>query len=178
MTRIMRIKGNTSITTSLLITFSILSLILIPGSARMIVNIILDKAVFAYGQSSQMNSNSMNPLNLQDIPAKKVHVGDIDIAYKIFGKGNPFLLISGLWGDMNSWPPSTLRSLSLNHTVIIFDNGGIGNTTSGTKPFSIQQFANDTTGLLDSLKIQKADVAVPSANSLIITGKIPGTWLV
>ena len=79
---------------------------------------------------------------------------------------------------MNSWPPSTLRSLSLNHTVIIFDNGGIGNTTSGTKPFSIQQFANDTTGLLDSLKIQKADVAVPSANSLIITGKIPGTWLV
>ena len=48
--------------------------------------------------------------------------------------------------------------LSSNHTVIIFDNRGVGNTTSGTRPFSIQQFANDTVGLLDALKIQKADV--------------------
>ena len=30
--------------------------------------------------------------------------------------------------------------------------------TAGTKPFSIQQFANDTSGLLDALKIQKADI--------------------
>lgn len=31
-------------------------------------------------------------------------------------------------------------------------------TTTGTKPFSIQPFANDTAGLLDALKIQTADV--------------------
>ena len=132
----------------------------------------------AYGQPEQMNSNVTNSLNIQNMPLKKVHVGDIDIAYKVLGKGDPILFVSGLGLDMNGWPSSTLRSLSSNHRVIIFDNRGIGNTTSGTKPFSIQQFANDTTGLLDSLKIQKADVAVPSANSLIITGKIPGTWLV
>jgi len=73
----------------------------------------------------------------------------------VLGKGDPILFVSGLGVDMNGWPPSTLRSLSSNHTVIIFDNRGIGNTTSGTKPFSIQQFANDTAGLLDSLKIKK-----------------------
>ena len=27
---------------------------------------------------------------------KKVHVGDIDIAYKMFGKGDPIILISGV----------------------------------------------------------------------------------
>ena len=45
---------------------------------------------YAYGQASQVNSdknNNANLLNVQNIPAKKVHVGDMDIAYKVFGKG-------------------------------------------------------------------------------------------
>jgi pimeloyl-ACP methyl ester carboxylesterase len=59
---------------------------------------------------------------------------------------------------MDFWPSSLLQELAINHTVIIFDNRGVGNTTAGTNPFSIQQFANDTAGLLAALKIQKADV--------------------
>jgi pimeloyl-ACP methyl ester carboxylesterase len=117
---------------------------------------------YAYGQASQANSdknnNNTNLLNVQNIPAKKVHVEDIDIAYKVFGKGDPFLLISGSGLVMDAWDSFVLRDLSSNHTVIIFDNRGVGNTTAGIKPFSIVQFANDTAGLLDALKIQKADV--------------------
>ena len=120
-----------------------------------------------YGQSDQMNSNITNSLNIQNMPIKKVHVGDIDIAYKVFGKGDPFLLISGSGLTMDAWEPSILKELSSNHTVIIFDNRGVGNTTIGTKPFSIQQFANDTVGLLDALKIQKADVLGFSMASFI-----------
>lgn len=51
-----------------------------------------------------------------------------------------------------------LDKLGSNHTVITFDNRGIGNTTSGDKQFSISQFANDTSGLLDALNVKKADV--------------------
>ncbi|HEX6029017.1 MAG TPA: alpha/beta hydrolase [Nitrososphaeraceae archaeon] len=126
---------------------------------------------FAYGQQqpkNQMNSNNItNPLDIQSIPAKKVHVGDIDIAYKILGKGDPILLISGSGNVMDVWPSSMLQELSSNHTVIIFDNRGVGNTTSGTRPFSIEQFANDTAGLMDALKIQKADVLGFSMASFI-----------
>ena len=116
-----------------------------------------------YGQAIQRISNGNNNINansldIQNIQTKKVHVGDIDIAYKVFGKGEPFLLISGSGLVMDAWDPSILKAISLNHTVIIFDNRGVGNTTVGTKPFSIIQFANDTSGLLDALKIQKADV--------------------
>src|SRR5215467_5666477 len=118
----------------------------------------------AYGQTNQMNSNTFNLLK---IPIKKVHVGDIDIAYKAFGKGYPILLISGSGLAMDQWQQSVLRDLSRNHTVIIFDNRGVGNTTIGTKPFSIQQFANDTVDLLDILKIQKADVLGFSMGSFI-----------
>jgi pimeloyl-ACP methyl ester carboxylesterase len=128
---------------------------------------------FAYGQASQLNSKSTsnnantNSLDVQNIPAKKAHVGDIDIAYKVFGRGEPFLLISGSGLVMDAWDHSILRDLSSNHTVIIFDNRGIGNTTAGTKPFSIIQFAKDTAGLLDALKIQKADVLGFSMGSFI-----------
>ena len=146
-------------------------LLIIPSSAILISNnnnysgnTITD---LAYGQPDQMKSNVTNSLNTQNIPVKKVHVGDIDIAYKTFGKGDPFLLISGAGGTMNAWEPSTLRDLSTNHTVIIFDNRGVGNTTAGTKPFSIQQFAIDTAGLLDALKIQKADVLGFSMGSFV-----------
>lgn len=120
-----------------------------------------------YGQSDQTNLNTPNSLNIQNISLKKVHVGDIDIAYKTFGKGDPFLLISGSGLAMDVWQPSLLTSLSRNHTVIIFDNRGVGNTTIGIKPFSIQQFANDTASLLDVLKIHNADVLGFSMGSFV-----------
>jgi pimeloyl-ACP methyl ester carboxylesterase len=68
---------------------------------------------------------------------------------------------------MDSWEPSILKELSSNHTVIVFDNRGVKNTTTGTKQFSIQQFANDTVGLLDGLKIQKANILGHSMGSII-----------
>ncbi|MGI9012264.1 MAG: alpha/beta fold hydrolase [Nitrososphaeraceae archaeon] len=43
-----------------------------------------------------------------------------------------------------------LKGLSTNHTVIVFDNRGIGSTTIGSKNFTIDQFAVDSAGLLDS----------------------------
>jgi pimeloyl-ACP methyl ester carboxylesterase len=114
---------------------------------------------FAYSQTSSFD--------VQNIPAKKVNVGDVNIAYKVFGKGDPFLLISGSGLVMDAWDPTMLRELSSNHTVIIFDNRGVGNTTAGDKSFSIVQFANDTAGLLDALKIQKADILGYSMVSFI-----------
>jgi pimeloyl-ACP methyl ester carboxylesterase len=144
----------------LIITFSLLI-------ALLIINNYFGPYKFVYGQPNQMNANITNSLNIESIPSKKVHVGDIDIAYKSFGKGDALLLISGSGLVMDAWQPSTLRDLSRNHTVIIFDNRGVGNTTVGTKSFSIQQFANDTVGLLDALKIQKADVLGFSMASFI-----------
>lgn len=147
----------------------VLTIITIPSSTILIPtnNYFGTTTNFAYGQTNQTNSNNANPLNVQNIPVKKVHVGDIDIAYKTFGKGGPILLISGSGFAMDTWQPSLLRDLSRNHTVIIFDNRGVGNTTIGIKSFSIQQFANDTIGLLDALKIQKVDVLGFSMGSFI-----------
>jgi pimeloyl-ACP methyl ester carboxylesterase len=127
---------------------------------------------FAYGQASQMdptrnNNTNANSLDIQNIPVKKVQVGDIDIAYKTFGKGDPILLITGFSFAMDNWDPTLLETLASNHTVIVFDNRGIGNTTSGTTQFSIEQFVNDTAGLLEALNIGKADVLAWSLGGAI-----------
>src|SRR5919205_1472211 len=98
------------------ITLSTFSIILIIAGSFGIMTI-----PFAYSQTSSFD--------VQNIPAKKVHVGDIDIAYKVFGKGDPFLLISGSGLVMEAWDHTILRDLSSNHTVIIFNYYGVGNTT-------------------------------------------------
>ena len=104
-----------------------------------------------------MNSNTTNSVNLQNIHLK-VHVGDIEVAYKMFGKGEPLILFNGASDSMDAWDPSFLKGLASNHTVIVFDQRGIANSTVGSKPYTYPQLANDTAGLLDALKIPKADI--------------------
>jgi pimeloyl-ACP methyl ester carboxylesterase len=49
----------------------------------------------------------------------------------------------------------------------VFDSRGLGNTTTGTKPYTMQLLANDAAGLLNDLKIPKADVMGYSLGSSI-----------
>lgn len=98
---------------------------------------------------------------LDDMPSNNVTVGDINIAYKQLGRqdAKPIILITGASSTMDMWNPLLLEKLiSANYKVIIFENRGVGKSTSGTNEFSISQFANDTRGLLDALGIRKADV--------------------
>jgi alpha/beta hydrolase fold len=105
--------------------------------------------------------------NKQNTSEKIVQVGDVDISYKMSGRGDPILLISGGSADKDAWDPSFISDLSSNHTVIVFDNRGVGNTTIGSQPYTIEQLANDTAGLLDALRIQNANVLGYSLGSYI-----------
>ena len=76
------------------------------------------------GQTNVTQANSTNTtanlVNTQDIPLQKVPVGDIEMAYKIFGKGDPIILHNGASDNMDAWDPAFLTKLASNHTVIIF----------------------------------------------------------
>ena len=118
-----------------------------------------------YAQTSQAEKE----IDIYKIPIKKVRVNDIDVAYKRIGNdSNVIVLISGGSNTMNFWDPHMIKELSKDNTILVFDSRGIGNTTSGSKPFSIKQFANDTVGLLDALRINnKADILGFSLGSLV-----------
>ena len=132
-------------------------IVIIPATAIIMLTITTTNNP-VYGQQDKTNFNTTDSSNIQSIPAKKVQVGDIEIAYKMLGKGDPILLFNGASDGMDAWDSSFLTNLSSNHTVIAFDSRGLGNTTMGYKPYSMQQLADDAAGLLDALKIPKADV--------------------
>src|SRR5918994_1798699 len=112
----------------------------------------------ASSEASDLNSlqseTSANPSNIE---TKKVKAGDIEIGYKMFGKGDPILFIPGFSMTMDMWEPM-LNKLPSNHTIILFDNRGIGQTTAGNDTaaaFTIEQFANDTAALIDALEVKQ-----------------------
>src|SRR5215218_181388 len=119
---------------------------------------------FAWSQSQESSRDVYTKAQTEH-----VQVGDINIAYKRFGQGKPILFISGTSQTKDAWEPTLLSQLAAatNHTVIVFDNRRIGETTVGTKPFSIEQFANDTAGLLDALHVEKAHVFGASLGSFV-----------
>ena len=116
-----KIKGNK--TSIFIIIF--MFIMIIPTTAIMLT---ITTNYPVYGQQDKTNFNATDSSNIQNIPAKKVQVGDIEIAYKMLGKGDPILLFNGASDGMDAWDPSFLKILSSNHTVIAFDFRGLGNT--------------------------------------------------
>jgi pimeloyl-ACP methyl ester carboxylesterase len=85
-------------------------------------------------------------------------VGDIVIGYEVLGEGPPLVMITGFGGTMDMWDPTVLSLLADRFTLVLFDNRGMGLTSSGDADFSIERFADDTAGLMEALGLGRADV--------------------
>jgi pimeloyl-ACP methyl ester carboxylesterase len=111
------------------------------------------------------NYNELNDHRIAEV--ESVQAGDINVAYRILGQGDPIVLIIGYSSTMDMWEPLFLENLSSKYKVIIFDNRGMGNTTAPPGNFSISQFANDTAGLMAALGIEKANILGWSMGSFV-----------
>jgi pimeloyl-ACP methyl ester carboxylesterase len=85
-------------------------------------------------------------------------VGDISIACRVLGRGDPIVLIMGYGSTMDMRDPRFLENLSAKYKVVMFDDRGMGNTTAPPGKFSIVEFADDTAVLMAALSIEKAHV--------------------
>ncbi|MBT3456321.1 alpha/beta hydrolase [bacterium] len=98
---------------------------------------------------------------------KHVNVGDIKVGYREYGSGYPLIMIIGFASSMNLWEQSFIDQLAKHFRVIIFDNRGMNQTSSGTKDVTIKQFAKDTAGFLSALGIEKANLLGWSMGSMV-----------
>lgn len=101
---------------------------------------------------------------------ESVPIDDIQIAYRLFGPSRdavPVLMIMGYGGLMEMWPPAIVEPLAQTRQVIVFDNRGMGYSTSSDQDYSIARFAEDTHALLQVLDVDRAHVLGWSMGSFI-----------
>ena len=89
---------------------------------------------------------------------KTVRVDDILVAYRVFGEGEPLLMIPAYLSTMDMWDPDLLGRLAAHFTVVLFDNRGMGQTSPGDEEFTIDRFALDAAGLIDALGFARVHV--------------------
>jgi len=87
----------------------------------------------------------------------KQDVNGIEIYYETHGQGEPLVLIMGLRRNVGWWYRQ-IFTLSKHFKILVFDNRGAGRTDKPKMDYSIQLFADDTAGLMETLRIREANI--------------------
>ena len=120
----------------------------------MFVVLILTMAMPAVGVGRRSSGHEQ-----ASIPSRTIHVGNISLAYRSFGHGQPLVLLQGSGAAMDVWDPLMIAGLAVQRRVIVFDYRGVGGSTDDPSvPMTIDLLANDTAGLIKALHLRRADV--------------------
>jgi len=95
--------------------------------------------------------------------------------YEIRGEGAPLVYIPG-WGTEITTVSEQIADFAKKFRVIAIDKRGTGRTDKPDEPYSIEQMADDTIGLLDALGIRRAHILGISMGSMVaqdIAAKYP-----
>jgi pimeloyl-ACP methyl ester carboxylesterase len=110
---------------------------------------------------------AVRPLAVIDAPTKVAETAAGKVGYREVGTGSPVLLLMGLGGSMDYWPPSFVATLAANHTVVLLDNSGVGQTASSPAPLTITRMANQTSALISTLGLSHVAVLGWSMGGMI-----------
>lgn len=102
-----------------------------------------------------------------NMTTNSARINGIDIHYRVYGEGEPLLMIMGLAANADWWHQSFLDLLAERFQVVTFDNRGAGRTTQAEGPYSIPLMVEDTLGLMDHLGLQSAHVLGASMGGMI-----------
>ncbi|MCQ9639393.1 alpha/beta hydrolase [Chryseobacterium sp. WG14] len=87
-----------------------------------------------------------------------VPVNGSKIYYEVYGEGKPIVLLHGAFMTIDMNWGQLIPDLSKNHKVIAVELQGHGHTPFSDRKLSHTTLASDVKGVLDYLKIDKADV--------------------
>ena len=97
---------------------------------------------------------------------------DIQLHYMIAGQGFPLVMLHGN-GEDHTYFKRQMEPFSEQYQVIALDTRGHGRSPRGTAPFTLEQFAEDLKGFLDSLHSTGVAVNLDPANLIMVTGDDP-----
>jgi pimeloyl-ACP methyl ester carboxylesterase len=82
----------------------------------------------------------------------------VPLAHQVIGAGSPLVLITGTGYPGATWSARMLDALAEQHTVVVFDHRGTGDTPGTSDEYSTRLLAADTLGLIDTLGLGPAHV--------------------
>lgn len=80
------------------------------------------------------------------------------IAFRVFGEGRHLLFYNRFRGILDTWDPLFLDLLAQQHTIVIFDYPGVGEST-GELPTNITEVAAAGIALMDYLQVDQFNIA-------------------
>jgi pimeloyl-ACP methyl ester carboxylesterase len=94
------------------------------------------------------------------IPTERGGLADVNgikIHYAIYGQGSPVIMLHGGLANTDYWG-NQVPALAPHHTVILMDSRGHGRSTRDARAYGYDLMADDVVGLMDVLKLGKADI--------------------
>jgi pimeloyl-ACP methyl ester carboxylesterase len=86
--------------------------------------------------------------------------GGLTLAYDVFGKGEPVVLVCGCGQPATGWHLEIAPELvAAGYQVVTFDNRGVAPSSSPPAPYSIADMVDDTLSLLDHLELDSVRIA-------------------
>lgn len=105
----------------------------------------LSIALFAQNEKSAPFESGYAPVN------------GLELYYEIHGKGEPLVLLHGGFGAIEMFGSNLLPAFAEHHQVIGVDLQGHGRTADIDRPITAEFMAEDIVGLMEHLKIDKAN---------------------
>jgi aminoacrylate hydrolase len=97
---------------------------------------------------------------------RQLEVPSAQLSYRRAGDGPGVLFIQGVGVIGDGWRPQ-IDGLGDRYTTISFDNRGLGASTLGTAPLTVEAMALDALAIMDAEKIERFHVAGHSMGGLI-----------
>lgn len=119
---------------------------------------LLSAVALAASASATAAPRAVSVASVTSAPIHALRVPWGRIGYRSVGHGSPLVLIMGLAGNIDDWPPSLIAALAQRHRVIVFDNEGIGLSTLRPGAFTITRMADDTASLIATLHLPRPAV--------------------
>src|SRR5881227_2559100 len=89
--------------------------------------------------------------------AQVVRVNGIELAYQVFGKGSPLILLHGGFGSVEMFGPN-VELLAKHHRVIGVDLQSHGRSPAANRPMRFEAMADDIAALIQNLGFERAAI--------------------
>lgn len=108
--------------------------------------------------TSAVSAARVHHPSVVNAPVRSARTARGVVGYRSVGHGRPLVLIMGLDGSIDAWPPGLVDALARTHRVIALDNAGVGRSTMRPGVLTISRMANDTSAFISAMHLGRPDV--------------------